>query len=231
MKRVFSLRAIISEVIWLFFNQGIKSLNLIILCGFIFLVVVLFSGCATFHNVQLSDSSEVQFGLASWYGNKFHGKPTSSGEFYDMNDFTGAHRVLPFGTIIKVTNIKNGRSAFVKINDRGPQKSSRKLDISYAAAKKIGMINDGVARVKIEIVDDRYAFALYEQQKELWQAFNLDAYFGELSEPSILQASLPITQSRFLKESKFYQLGPPDIIMSIYDDTKYPNIMLAGISK
>jgi len=215
----------------LFFNQRLKTHNLIILCGFAFLVVFLFSGCATFHNVQLSDSSEVQFGLASWYGNKFHGKPTSSGEYYDMNDFTGAHRIFPFGTIVKVTNIKNGRSALVKINDRGPQKNSRKLDISYAAAKKIGMINDGVARVKIEIVDDRYASALYEQQKELWQAFNLDVYFGESSEPCIIQASLPITQSRFFKENKFRELEFPNITKIIYEDAKYPNIMIAGISK
>jgi len=101
-----------------------------------FLLVFSFTGCGTFHNVQLNEMDKIQFGLASWYGNQFHGGRTSSGEKYDMNAFTAAHRVLPFGTIIKITNIKNGRSAFVKINDRGPRKSSRKLDMSYAAAKK-----------------------------------------------------------------------------------------------
>lgn len=98
--------------------------------------------------------SDVQFGLASWYGKEFQGCMTSSGEKYDMNDYTAAHRSLPFGTLVKVTNIKNGRSAIVRINDRGPKKFERKIDLSYAAAEKIGMVNDGTARVRIDVLDE-----------------------------------------------------------------------------
>ncbi len=100
--------------------------------------------------------SNVQFGVASWYGKELQGRMTSSGEKYDMNDYTAAHRSLPFGTLVKVTNIKNGRSAIVRINDRGPKKFERKIDLSYAAAEKIGMINDGTARVRIDVLDENF---------------------------------------------------------------------------
>ena len=205
--------------------------RLIPLCGFIILVVSLFNGCGAFHNAQIHEVGKVQFGLASWYGNKFNGRKTSSGEIYDMYEFTAAHRALPFGTIVKVTNIKNGRSALVKINDRGPQKRSRKLDVSYAAAKKIGMIRDGIARVRIEVVNDSYASALYEQQKELWNAFNIDAYFDESPDPYIIQSSLPIAQSKFFKENRFAGLKFDKIPPKVYEDVEDTNMIMAGISQ
>ncbi len=91
-------------------------------------------------------------GLASWYGGKFHGRLTSSGEVFDTNDMTAAHRSLPFGTMVKVTNLDNGRSAVVKINDRGPFVEGRMIDLSRAAAEELGMLGQGVARVSLEIV-------------------------------------------------------------------------------
>ncbi len=92
-------------------------------------------------------------GLASWYGGKFHGRMTSSGEMFDTNSLTAAHRTLPFGTIVKVTNLDNGRSVLVKINDRGPFVEGRIIDLSRAAARQLGMIDTGVARVSLQIVD------------------------------------------------------------------------------
>jgi len=91
-------------------------------------------------------------GIASWYGGKFHGRLTSSGEVFDTNDMTAAHRTLPFGTMVKVTNLDNGRSAVVKINDRGPFVEGRIIDLSRSAAEEIDMLGQGVARVSLEIV-------------------------------------------------------------------------------
>jgi len=91
-------------------------------------------------------------GLASWYGGKFHGRLTSSGEVFDTNTMTAAHKVLPFGALVKVTNLDNGLSAVVKINDRGPFVEGRIIDLSRAAADEIGMLGQGVAPVSLEIV-------------------------------------------------------------------------------
>lgn len=93
-----------------------------------------------------------QIGYTSYYAHKFHGRPTASGEIYDMNGLSAAHRELPLGTIIRVTHLSNGKSVVVKINDRGPFIEGRILDLSLGAAKKLDMVNEGVARVKIEIV-------------------------------------------------------------------------------
>ena len=92
-------------------------------------------------------------GYASYYGTKYHGRKTSSGEIFDMNKFTAAHKTLPFGTKLKVTNLENGKSVVVKINDRGPFKPGRSLDLTYAAAKKIDMIGSGVVEVGYEEVE------------------------------------------------------------------------------
>ncbi len=93
-----------------------------------------------------------QVGTASWYGRSFHGKPTASGEPYDMFQFTAAHRALPLGTLVKVTNLSNGESVIVRINDRGPTPHSRIIDLSYGAAKMIGMRGAGIERVRLDLV-------------------------------------------------------------------------------
>ena len=97
---------------------------------------------------------KIQKGTASWYGSKYHGRKTSSGERYNKNHMTAAHNTLPFGTKVKVTNLKNNKSVIVKINDRGPFKRGRIIDVSEAAARKIGMVNSGVATVKVEVLSD-----------------------------------------------------------------------------
>lgn len=95
-----------------------------------------------------------QSGIASWYGRQFHGKKTASGERFDMNALTAAHRSLPFGCYVKVTNKDNGKSVIVKINDRGPFHGNRVLDLSYGAAKAIGITQKGMGNVSIERIDD-----------------------------------------------------------------------------
>ena len=91
-------------------------------------------------------------GKASWYGGKFHGRPTASGEKFDKNGLTAAHRTLPFGTKVRVTNRANGRTVIVRVNDRGPFIHSRIIDLSRAAADRIGMITRGTAPVSLEIL-------------------------------------------------------------------------------
>lgn len=93
-----------------------------------------------------------QTGMASWYGKKFHGHKTSNGEIYDMYKFSAAHRNLPLPTYLKVTNLDNGRQVIVRVNDRGPFHSDRIIDLSYAAAVKLGYDKKGLARVRIEAV-------------------------------------------------------------------------------
>jgi rare lipoprotein A len=93
-----------------------------------------------------------QRGKAAWYGGRFHGRKTASGERFSKNKLTAAHRKLPFGTVVRVTNEKNGRSVEVRITDRGPYGGGRIIDLSEAAAREIGMLGAGVARVRIEIV-------------------------------------------------------------------------------
>ena len=93
-----------------------------------------------------------QKGLASWYGKPYHGRRAASGEIYDMHELTAAHKTLPFGTRVRVTRRDTGQSVVVRINDRGPFVKGRIIDLSYAAAKKIGLDRDGVAPVRLEVV-------------------------------------------------------------------------------
>ncbi|MGH7799449.1 MAG: septal ring lytic transglycosylase RlpA family protein [Thermodesulfobacteriota bacterium] len=101
-------------------------------------------------NHSLKNSSTI--GVGSWYGGNFHGKKTASGKRFNMYNYTAAHRSLPLGTQVRVVNLKNGRGVIVKINDRGPYIKGRIIDLSYAAAKSIGMVGSGIARVKVEVI-------------------------------------------------------------------------------
>ena len=98
-------------------------------------------------------TKKFQVGKASWYGRVFQHKTTASGEPYDMHDFTAAHRSLPLGSWVKVTNLKNDKSVMVRINDRGPVMKSRILDLSYGAAMILGVGNEGVAKVRLDLIE------------------------------------------------------------------------------
>lgn len=97
----------------------------------------------------------VQRGIASWYGSKFHGRKTSNGETYDMYQMSAAHTRLPLPTYVEVTNLENGRQVVVRVNDRGPFHGNRVIDLSYAAASRIGMLGKGTALVEIRAIDPR----------------------------------------------------------------------------
>jgi rare lipoprotein A len=109
------------------------------------------SGCTT---LKPREPAYQEQGMASWYGPGFHGKTTSNKEIYDMHDMTAAHRTLPFGTHVMVTNLENGRSVVVRINDRGPFVNDRIIDLSYAAAQQLDMLGPGVVKVRVEVLPD-----------------------------------------------------------------------------
>ncbi len=114
-------------------------------------------------NTQISASSNTQTndlpagytfrGKASYYSDKFHGRSTASGEIFDQNKLTAAHRSLPFGTKLKIKNLKNNRSVVVLINDRGPFVDGRVIDLSYEAARQLDMLQDGIAEVECTILE------------------------------------------------------------------------------
>jgi len=99
--------------------------------------------------VEVGDTYD---GIASWYGPNFHGKKTSNGEKYNMHDMTAAHKTFPMNTVVKVENVKNGRVAVVRINDRGPFVGNRIIDLSNAAAKQIDMVAEGTAPVRLTVL-------------------------------------------------------------------------------
>ncbi len=111
--------------------------------------LIFLSSCA---GAKYFPSGNEQTGMASWYGEEFHGKLTSNKEIYNMYAMTAAHKTLPFGTYVKVTNLTNGKSAVVRINDRGPFVKGRIIDLSFAAADKLGMSETGVAPVRIAVL-------------------------------------------------------------------------------
>lgn len=129
-------------------------------------------------------------GYASWYGGKFQGRQTASGEVFDTNKLTAAHKTLPFGTVVEVTNLDNGKSIEVRINDRGPFVEGRIIDLSRAAAAKIGMMSTGIAPVKVEIIHSASSSP-------------------ELSHYSIQIASFSARKNAQLLHSRLYDHGLP----------------------
>jgi rare lipoprotein A len=124
----------------------------------IFLALSITSGCALHRRELLFPAvKKVEVGWASWYGKDFHGRRTASGAVYDMYQLTAAHKTLPLGTTVMVTHLDNGKSVLVTINDRGPFVKGRIIDLSYAAAQALGMVEEGVAKVRVDVVDKKFA--------------------------------------------------------------------------
>lgn len=137
----------------------------------------------------------VEDGLASWYGPGFHGKPTSTGEPYDMEAMTAAHKTLPMGTHVKVTNLDNGRSTILRINDRGPFVSGRIIDLSRAAARELDTKRTGLARVRVEAV--QVAQEEHRGADTYWRAENV---------PSLRYGNFTIQIGAFTNPNNAYRL-------------------------
>ena len=117
--------------------------------------LLLTAGCA---HVPRGYPGWSQTGTASWYGEDFHGRPTASGETYNMYGISAAHNTLPLGTRCRVTNLDNGNTCVLTINDRGPFVGRRILDLSYGAARRLGMVESGLATVRIDVLDARAVY-------------------------------------------------------------------------
>ena len=128
-------------------------------------LLIIFSliSCASSNKIPKSDAiieqkqptsvGDIQYGVCSYYAEKFHGRRTANGEIYDMYGVSGAHQTLPLNSIVKVTNLENNRVLTMKINDRGPFIKNRIFDCSYGAAVKLGFISKGTAIVKVEVIE------------------------------------------------------------------------------
>ncbi len=123
-------------------------------CGTILLALsVAGAGGCAIHPQLPPQPGKPQVGVASWYGPGFHGQLTSNGEVYDQHELTAAHPTLPLGTLVRVTNLDSGRSVDVRVNDRGPFVKGRAIDLSHAAAQRIGMLGPGTAPVRIDVLE------------------------------------------------------------------------------
>jgi len=129
-----------------------KRLRSFIAYAVLALAVLALAGCASAQVSSQKTKPYQQIGLASFYAHKFHGRATASGEIYDMYQFTAAHPSLPFGTLVRVTNLKNKRNVVLKVNDRGPVTKKRIIDVSYKAAQELDFVREGLVKVRLEIV-------------------------------------------------------------------------------
>ena len=127
------------------------------------LIMLSLIGCASSNKIASSDPvisqkepsavGDIQYGVSSYYAEKFHGRRTANGEIYDMYEISGAHQTLPFNSVVKVTNLENNKELVIKVNDRGPFIKDRIFDCSYGAAVKLGFISKGTAIVKVEVLE------------------------------------------------------------------------------
>jgi rare lipoprotein A len=136
-----------------------------------FLFLFLFVGLSAFAGINdtvppADERLKIQEGVASFYGKKFHLRKTASGEIFDMKELTAAHKYLPFGTMLKVTNLKNGHEVWVRVNDRLPHSSKRIIDISRGAAEQLDMIRDGIVKVRVAVEDEEIVMQLREHFQE-----------------------------------------------------------------
>jgi rare lipoprotein A len=181
-------------------------LNHISFINFCFLVIVIPFFIASCASIRHGTYPEADYAFASWYGHDFHGKPTSSGEIFNMHEMTCAHRKYPFGTKLKVTNLLNDKAVYCLVNDRGPFVSGRDIDLSYAAAREIGLIGQGIGKVKIEYIGRDTSYI-----KEVKYLSDTGPYtvqvgsFRESSNASRLKRSLELNYGDvYITEAKIY---------------------------
>jgi len=131
-------------------------------------------------------------GIASWYGSDFHGLPTSTGELYDMYDYTAAHKTLPLGMYVRVKNLKNGKTSIVRLNDRGQFVDGRIIDLSYSAARELDFVEEGTTPVEIEAL----GFPIYEGQQLTFQkpvSYNVDTYRVQIASFKIKENAIKLS--------------------------------------
>lgn len=175
----------------------------------------------TYHLLPSSKGYHAE-GIASWYGTKFHGRPTANGERYSLYQMTAAHKTLPIPAYARVTNLENGRTAIVRINDRGPFHDNRIIDLSYAAAVKLGYADKGTARVRVEVIDPAQKPQQQQQEEDTDSYFLQVGAFRSLESANRLRAQLMMTTNQSVKISPsepagFFrvQVGPLDHLSKV----------------
>jgi rare lipoprotein A len=160
----------------------------------VFVLIILIAGCS---HIPRPRVGTVETGTASWYGEDFHGKPTASGQIYDMYGFSAAHKTIPLGSQVRVTNLANGKQVIVPIMDRGPFVGDRVIDLSYGAAQRLEMIEEGLAKVRIEVLEiprsyrgGRYtlqfgAFAERDNARKLADKLESKGYRPDIEETNV----------------------------------------------
>lgn len=163
-----------------------------------------------------------EVGMASWYGPGFHGNKTANGEVYDQHGLTAAHRTLPLPSVVRVTNLENGKSAIIRVNDRGPFAKDRILDLSRASADKLGVIASGTAKVRVQFLDD-----LTKQYVQSSNEKGIQYAMNELqgivpAEASALQDLRSKPQFYVMKVEKGQPVPPDSVVVSEADADRYP---------
>jgi rare lipoprotein A len=151
-------------------------------------------------------------GIASWYGEQFHGKQAANGEIFDMEAMTAAHRTLPLGSVVRVVNLTNGKHVRVRINDRGPYVSGRILDLSHAAAARLGMVHGGLSAIQLEVVGDHrpdFMIAAEEAMLSVGNPFGLRPF----DEHAVFLAPGPALTHLDATMSPVHRLAPIDILL------------------
>ena len=159
-------------------------------------------------------------GVASWYGKRYHGKKTSIGEYYDMYSMTGAHTTLPIPCYVRVTNTENGKSVIVRINDRGPFKKDRIIDLSFAAAYKLRLSDKGSGPVEVELIDPRQFNALKKTP---------DVVSEKIKEKDVAPAQAKIDEAQaneplYIQAGAFRNEKNADLLLTQLSDMKLENI-------
>lgn len=151
-------------------------------------------------------------GIASWYGEQFHGKQAANGEIFDMGALTAAHRTLPLGSMIRVTNLTNGKHVRVRINDRGPYANGRILDLSLAAADRLGMVHGGLSVIQLEVIGDRRPdFMLAAEESDSSTSPLLSIH--HLNQPELRVLPVSVLAHADPTMTPVHRLPPTDILL------------------
>jgi rare lipoprotein A len=175
-------------------------------------------------------------GTASWYGKKFHSRKTSNGEQYDMLKMTAAHKTLPLPTYLEVTNLANNRKVIVRVNDRGPFVSDRLIDLSYVAAKKLGMLGHGTARVKVKAIHPHSYASTTKHSNQQFQSFYLQVgAFRNKNNANALQRrlstliSMPVKVHQTASKHSLYKVKIGPFTDLAYAETITNRLLAIGI--
>ena len=181
------------------------------------------------------DYSYSEIGVASWYGDDFHAKRTANGEKYDMNTLTAAHRTLPLPSIVRVTNLENGRSLVVRVNDRGPYAKERIIDVSKRGAQLLGYQTKGTTKVKVEILADEsralkaallnQKVPAYKEQNQKQSATKNGAYTNYVQVGSFRQENLAMTM-----EEKLQKFGNTQVAQAEVNGETYYRVRLGPLA-